>query len=72
MNLSVDASIAHIRREPIFLEGRFPMLMPAQARLFQLQEGQVIQAVVKQNELGLHLSWDQSSLPLPASWLSDV
>jgi len=48
------------------------MLLPAQARLYQLQEGQVIQAVVKQNELGLHLSWDKSTLTLPASWLTDI
>ena len=65
MTISIDTAISHIRREPIFLEGRFPMLMPAQARLYGLEEGQVINAVIKQSGINVTLNWGSMRLLMP-------
>ncbi len=66
----VDPAGTALRHEPIFLEGRAPLIVPPEARALGLKAGQIIPAVVQSDGLKLQLDQQEEALTLraPGSW----
>lgn len=66
----VDPTGTALRHEPIFLEGRAPLIVPPEARALGLRAGQIIPAVLESDGLKLQLEQQEEALTLraPGSW----
>lgn len=65
---AVDPSRSSLRYEPIFLEGRLPLLQADSARALGLRDGQVVQASVQDDARSMQLQLGGPALQLPRSW----